>query len=528
VAEICASVDGLPLAIELAAARINLMPLPAIAAWLKSTNPLDLLVTPGPHLPSSQKNLRSALERSYRLLTPTEQRLFRHLSVFEGSCTLEAAEAICSDDTPAASTGMSRRVGGEVLESAQSLSDRGLLYYKEQQPGEARLSMLRLIRQFAHELLEACGEIETAKHKHACYFASQAAEVGRNAMGADAKATYDRAESDQPNFMSALDWALASEERLDIAVEIGTSLYFFWEARNFCKDGLGRLETLAAMPALQARTHIKARVLNGVGRLRLYHSTPALAAQVFEEALVIHRDAGDLIGASLALGGLAHVARKLGELEKARNLVQEALQLRRQSGNRWLVAQSITHLAVLAAEAGQPEYAAALTVRGIAIFQSLGATCWVSTLMESLGKLGEELASQIQSPTSLQEISDKLDELWEVHKPNKYLFEQVTQPVGANSADMLNQVAQASTQVGDETKSESIEARAEAADLSALTPREVEVLRLLARGLTNAQMAEELMVSRHTVDVHIRSIYGKIDVHSRSAATRIAIAEGLI
>jgi predicted ATPase len=363
VAEICTAVDGLPLAIELAAARINLMPLPAIAAWLQSNQPLDLLVTTGPRLPGSQKDLRSALERSYNLLGPGEQRLFRHLSVFVGSCTLQAAEAVCSDDHVAP-----HRLGQEVLKSAQSLSDKGLLYYKELQPGQWRVSMLGLIREFAREVLEECGEAEVARQRHARYFVRLAEEIERETLTANAKATFDRVEPDQPNLMSAIDWGLASEETHEMAARIATSIYFFWEARNYCKAGLEKLETLAAAPSLQARTEMRARVLSGVGRLRLWHSTPALAAQAFEEALAMYREIGDPVGASIALGGLAHVARKLGDLDRARALAHEALQLRRQSGQRWLVAQSVTHLAVLSAEAGEPEYAAALTVRGIALF----------------------------------------------------------------------------------------------------------------------------------------------------------------
>ncbi|HVF98576.1 MAG TPA: LuxR C-terminal-related transcriptional regulator [Chloroflexia bacterium] len=524
VGEICTAVDGLPLAIELAAARINLMPLPAIAAWLQSSQPLDLLVTPGPRLPGSHRDLRSTLERSYRLLGPDEQRLFRHLSVFVGSCTLQAAEAVCSDDHVAP-----HRLGQEVLKSAQSLSDKGLLYYKELQPGQWRVSMLGLIREFAREMLEEHGEAEAARRRHARYFVTLAEEIERETMSARAKATFDRVEPDQPNLMSAIDWALASEETHEIAARIATRIYFFWEARNYCKAGLEKLETLAAAPTMQARTEMRASILNGVGRLRLWHSTPALAAQAFDEALAMYRELGDSVGASIALVGQAQVARKLGDLDRARALSNEALQLRRHSGERWLVAQSVTHLALLSAEAGEPEYAAALTVRGIALFKSMGANCWVTTLMESLDKLCEELAYQIHTPESFQEITDDLDELWEVHKPNKPQVEQVAQghtqleiggPAGRRGpGEEVGQAREAAVEQATTT----VEGH-----LSSLTPREVEVLRLLARGLTNVQMAEELMVSRHTIDVHIRSIYGKINVHSRSAATRKAVAEGLI
>lgn len=524
VAEICTAVDGLPLAIELAAARINLMPLPAIAAWLQSSQPLDLLVTPGPRLPGSQRDLRSALARSYSLLGPDEQRLFRHLSVFVGSCTLQAAEAVCSDERVAP-----HRLGQEVLKSAQSLSDKGLLYYKELQPGQWRVSMLGLIREFAREMLEERGEAEAARQRHARYFVTLAEEIERETLTARAKATFDRVEPDQPNLMSAIDWALASEETHEIAARIATSIYFFWEARSYCKAGLEKLETLVAAPSMQARTEMRARILNGVGRLRLWHSTPALAAQAFDEALAMYREMGDPVGSSVALVGQAHVARKLGDLDRARALGYEALQLRRQSGQRWLVAQSVTHLALLSAEAGEPEYAAALTVRGIALFKSMGADCWVTTLMESLDKLCEELAYQIHTPESFKEITDDLDELWEVHKLNKPQVVQLAQ--GHTQMDTGNPAGRrAPGEEEGQARGEDAEPSTATAEghLSSLTPREVEVLRLLARGLTNVQMAEELMVSRHTVDVHIRSIYGKINVHSRSAATRKAVAEGLI
>lgn len=534
VAEICAAVDGLPLAIELAAARINLMPLPAIAAWLRSSRPLDLLVTPGPHLPGSQKDMRGSLERSYMLLTLGEQRLFRHLSAFAGSCTLEAAEAVCGDGPEArgSAAGTLRRPGVDVLEGVQSLSDKGLLYYKEEQPGDWRLSMLGPVREFAREMLEECGETEDARLKHARYFVEVAEQIDRDSMGPTAKAAYDRVQPDHHNLMSALDWALASEERLDIAVRLASSLYFFWEARDYCKEGLARLETLLAMPAMQVRTRERAKILIGAGRSRLNYSTPSVASQAFEDALSIYREHEDIIGVSLSLVGLGLVARKLGDVDKARTLVQEALQLRRQSGNRWLIAQSLTHLGCLAADAGEPEYAAALTIRGIAIFKAIGAECWVSSLLESLAKLSEELAYQIDAPAAIQEITGDLDEVWEVHKPNKYQVQQVAQTAHAADSAGVEAATQAVSHVGAGPVVEGERANPPSGpaegDLSALTPREVEVLRLLARGLTNAQMAEELMVSRHTIDVHIRSIYGKINVHSRSAATRIAIAEGLV
>jgi predicted ATPase len=201
IAEICARLDGLPLAIELAAARIKLLPPQALLARLSQR--LGVLTSEALDVPERQQTLRNTIAWSYRLLDAQEQRLFRALSVFVGGCTLEAIEGVCMDMADEAES---------ILDMVASLIDKSLLHQVEQEEEEPRLVMLETIREYGLELLEASGEAEAIRRQHATYFLQLAEESLPKMNSAEQATWFKRLEADHDNMRAALRWTLERQE----------------------------------------------------------------------------------------------------------------------------------------------------------------------------------------------------------------------------------------------------------------------------------------------------------------------------
>src|SRR5215213_10113162 len=254
VAEICARLDGLPLAIELAAARIKLLPPQAMLSRLG--NRLKLLTGGARNLPQRQRTLRGAIEWSYELLDEGEKVLFGRLSVFSGGNTLEAVEAVCDaeGDFPM-----------DVFEGVSSLLDNSLLQQKEGFDGEPRFAMLETIREYASERLEDSSDAEAARHAHAEYFLALAEEAEPMLWGAEDAAWLDRLEHEHDNMRAALSWSIEHEEA-ELALRLGGALRWYWYMEGYYGEGRRWLEAALGKDwgvAAEAR----ARALEGVGWL---------------------------------------------------------------------------------------------------------------------------------------------------------------------------------------------------------------------------------------------------------------------
>ena len=279
IAGICERVDGLPLAIELAAARIKLFSPQALLSRLETS--LSALGTGARDLPGRQQTLRGAIDWSYDMLDKNQKRLLNRFSVFARGSHLEQAEIVC---------GPAGEVGGDVLSGLDELADQSLL---RRQPdfAEPRLVMLQVIREYAGERLEESREAEDIRNRHADAFCSLATAAAPNLFGVDQKTWLDRLELDHDNFRAALDWCVAQNDA-ERANGLAASLWRFWQMRGHLHEGRARLTTILAMPESKLYPDSRARALEGAGGI-VYWQGDMPAAQAFYDECLALRLAGD-------------------------------------------------------------------------------------------------------------------------------------------------------------------------------------------------------------------------------------------
>jgi predicted ATPase/class 3 adenylate cyclase len=352
VAEICRRLDGLPLAIELAAARIKLLPPHALLERLGER--LKVLTGGARDAPARQRTLRDAIAWSYDLLSPHDQTLFRRLAVFAGGCTLEAVEAVGNAD-------------GELdtLEGMTSLVDESLLRENEGPDDEPRFAMLETIREYGLEQLEVSGESGTVRERHATYFASVAEALRPHLYGPDQGRVMGQLEAEQGNMRAALAWAI---EHADAAtgLRLAANLRKFWLLRSQLTEGRNWLEQTLAMPG-DAPTATRIDALYGVGSFARLQGDYRQAIAYGEEGLALARGIGDEIHTARLLYLLGMIAHYEGNRDRAKSFYVEALGLARGAHDAHLEAMLLTNLGdVVVAQneplAAQGHYEAALAI----------------------------------------------------------------------------------------------------------------------------------------------------------------------
>jgi len=362
VAEICVRLDGLPLAIELAAARMKLLSPQVLFARLSRR--LAMLTGGARDVPTRQQTLRNTIEWSYQLLNAWEQRLFRWLSVFVGGCTLPAAEAVCTGSDDGA---------GQVLDGVGSLVDKSLLRRMEQTAEggeEPRLLMLETIREYGLEALTAKGEGEDARQAHAGYFLSLAEEAEPALKGPLLVTWLERLEQEHDNLRAALQWALEGG-RAEMALRLGIALERFWVVRGHRYEGLAFLERALAESAGVA-TDLRAKALLAAARLAFIQSNYDQGGILAQESLALFRELGDRRGIALSLDRLGMAAWRRGDFTAARVLMEEDLALFREVGDQDRVAWSLFTLGLLNNKQGEYPRACALFEESLTFFRQLG------------------------------------------------------------------------------------------------------------------------------------------------------------
>jgi predicted ATPase/transcriptional regulator with XRE-family HTH domain len=363
VAEVCARLDGLPLAIELAAARIRLLSPEAILPRL--AHGLTLLTGGRRDLPPRQQTLRGAIAWSYDLLPAAKQRLFRRLSVFIGGATLDAAEAVCHDDPksraePALSVAKGQAARVDLLDAIASLVDSNLMRSEELLVGEPRFWMLETIREYGLEQLGAAGEEATVRRRHLGWCADLAERCQSGIFGPDGPDLLDRLAAELDNFRSALTWSLTDPtfRSARTGLRLASALHELWFFRDHMAEGQHWLEqTLAAddargepidqpRPLLANRAglfgaHPRVNALNAIGDLRLQQNMANDATIPSAEALALARTVGDRVGEAHALIQLGMSARMLGDVDRARTLHDEALSLARSLDDKLVAWRSL-------------------------------------------------------------------------------------------------------------------------------------------------------------------------------------------
>jgi len=656
IAALCARLDGLPLAIELAAARITLLPPRALLARLSQR--FQLLTGGARTLPARQQTLRNTLAWSYDLLTAQEQRLFRCLCVFVGGFSLEGAEAIStlSDET--------EREAVSTLDVVASLLDKSFLLQGKQEGEESRLLMLETIREYGLEALSASGEMEVIRQAHATYYLRFAEEAERAIGGLQQVMWLERLEQEHENLRAALTWLEARNE-VERALQLAGFLWHFWWRRGHWTEGRGFLERLLARSQGVAAA-VQAKALTAVGVLAFFQSDSVRARKWCEESLALFRELSDAKGIATCLYRLGQIAWMASDLEAARSLVEEALALFREAGEMQGLADSLIILGYVFMDQGEYVRARSLVEESLATYTEMDNSGGIATSLVTLARvsfLQGDLASAHTLAEQCLAISRELGDRWSLghslialayvaflqgehararsfceealllfqelrdregmalslhglgwvaffqadyataytqskeslviaielgHKEFMAFFPDglagamvgeghptwAVQLLGASEAfreainlplppvlQVLNKqiVATAHAHLGEEAFAvawlagrsmtlQHVLATRERSTLPAetvhhppnagvsppqanpagLTTREVEVLRLVAQGMTNEQMAKQLVISPRTVNTHLTSIFSKIGVSTRSAATRYAIDHHLI
>jgi predicted ATPase/serine/threonine protein kinase len=373
VAALCARLEGLPLAIELAAARIKLLSPAAMQARLEKR--LELLTGGARDLPERQRTLRGTIDWSYGLLNPAEQALFRRVSVFAGGCTLEGVEAVC--DTR-------QDLGVDVLEGMASLVDKSLVQQVESSGSEFRFVMLDTVREYGVECLAASGEEPETRRAHAAYCLVVAEECAAPDADPATPECVNLLEAEHDNCRAALEWLTRTRDA-EWGLRLGTALFRFWETREYLAEGRESLGKLLKIPGAAGPTKARERVLFAAGVLASDQGDYAAAVSLMRESLDIAVRLGDKQGAAVSLNGMAVLARDQGDVAGARSLMEESLGLWRELGDQKAVARALSNLATVVKLQGDLPRSRALHEECMSIFGSLGDRTGVAWSLDHQG-----------------------------------------------------------------------------------------------------------------------------------------------
>ncbi len=549
VAETCARLDGLPLAIELAAAQVKSFTPRALLRRLERSR-FGLPAGRTLDRPARHGTLRAAVAWSYDLLPRTEQTLLRRLGVFVGGCTLEAAEAVAGSAAP---------------DGLPSLADKSLLAQEPQPDGESRFRLLETIRDYALEQLVETGELAETRCRHAHAYLAFAEDVEPHLWGPDQAAWLERLEAEHGNLRAALRWALEHGDAAT-AQRTAAAVWRLWDMYGYLGEGRQWLdEALAAGEATPPS--LRARVLLAAGMLALGQSDLGPAAALLSRSLGLLRKAGDRAGQVRPLNALGLVAVEQGQLTQARSLFETAvslatemgdqrghaaalnnlgnlgmvehdygaarslfeacLELHRDLGDRRSQAAVLTNLGGLACWQGDLECAAESARKGLLLLHELGDRHSVPVALAVLGMVAR-LSGDAARAARLFGAAEALGEaIGSPHSPtNQALF---TPDVAATRAALGETLFHETWAAGRAmSPAEAVDCALACATpgapsstaarrgRSTLTPREEEVAGMVARGMTNHEIAGLLVLSDRTVEAHLVHIRDKLGLRSRS------------
>jgi len=393
IAGICERVDGLPLAIELAAARVKLFNPQALLARLETS--VSILGAGARDLPSRQQTLKGAIAWSYDLLQDPLKRLFSRFSVFARGANIEEAEAVCGPAT---------ELGVDVLTGLDELADQSLL---RRLPDlvEPRLLMLQVIREFASERLEETGESGAVRDGHAAAYLALAVAAAPHLFGAQQRQWLDRLELDQDNFRAAFDWSMSRGDALR-ALRLGAALWRFWQMRAHLREGRARLDAILAMPATHDHPLDRARALEAAGGVAYWQGDMDACQTYYDECLALTRANGDAREIANALYNDSFpgsVTKR--DIPKGRTLLEEALPIFRQLGDEHGIANCLWALGQVYYSSGDFAAAVAPTEEAITVYERLGdrfGTGWALFVRSTIAlKMNE---SAVARPRSLQAL----------------------------------------------------------------------------------------------------------------------------
>ncbi|HEU0295760.1 MAG TPA: LuxR C-terminal-related transcriptional regulator [Anaerolineales bacterium] len=579
--QVCRRLDGIPLAIELGAARVNVLTVEQIAARLDDRFNLLTSSNRTAVLPRHQ-TLRETIDWSYQLLSEEERTLFRRLAVFAGGFTLDAVEAICTG------AGLQQN---EILDTLARLVSKSLVVADILEQREARYHLLETIRQYALDLLRESGEENKLRDRHLAWFRALAEKLKAQWRGPRQKELFDQLEIEHDNLRAALEWSKSEFGSVEAGLLLGSALWRFWEIQNHLREGLEHLTDLLALPQAQAHTAARAKALYGAGYLALmqglardYTASESLlneslaiarernepqliataiyglgvvarfrgdherAEELLQESLRSFRQFENRVGTYISLYNLAEAATTRGDLERAKALHEESLALKRAQNDEWSVANSLMSLATIARLQNNTSRAMDLIQESLTLFLKIGDTANIAFCLREISALAS-LQGHSQFAVQLYAFADtSLDALG---YPSGHAYrEQSEHPLASVQARMgesrfhaawesgrsltLDQAIEQARGLGSlpQHKSDSQAFTAphdkDQGLIVSLNERELEVLRLIADGLSNQEIAARLVIALSTVKWHINNLFGKLGVRSRTQAIAQAKELGLL
>lgn len=395
VAAICVRLDGLPLAIELAATRVKLLPPEALLDRLEQR--LTVLTDGGRDLPPRHRTLRAAIAWSYALLDGHEQRLFRRLGVFVGGCTLAGAEGVLADDpqdepqtAPPAPT---------ILDGLTSLIDKSLLKQEQGSSGEPRLTMLETIREYALEQLALSGETEALRRRHASYYLRFVEAAEPHLHGLDQVAWSTRLEAEHDNLRAVLAWGCSTQDDELHSLRLASALSWFWIIRSHNSEGHRWLNTLIDQHT-RAEPAARAKLLRMAGMLAENHGEFARSIALLEESLALYRDLDDAVGAAEALLFLGRIKQWQGAYPEACLLLSESLALSQGQQNSWMsLIWSLQSLGDMAFNNAELQQAQEHAQQALTLSSKQGDKFAVAWAIAKLGRVAHVLGDDSQAQT---------------------------------------------------------------------------------------------------------------------------------
>jgi predicted ATPase/class 3 adenylate cyclase len=432
VAEICARLDGLPLAIELATARLKLLQPEAILQRLEKR--LPLLKGGARDLPERQQTLQNAIAWSYDLLEPDEQVLFRRLGAFMGGWQLPAAEAVTGAD-----------VDLDILDGMSSLVDKSLVRQATDAGDEPRFWMLETIREYAADRLEESGELAEVARRHAEFFLALAEEGEPHLTATDQSIWIEGFQREIDNMRAALSWTV-DQRAAEMGFRIGAALWRFWQFRGHLEEGRIQMELLLGLPEGAVRTVARARGLDATASILYWQGDYPRARALYDEALSIYRELGDPRGMAQVLYSLGFVAGIELDYAAARVNYEESRTVARQIGDRRLEAYNNLGVALVAQITGGYQEALAVGRDSLPLFEELGEKWAIANIKGVMGRSWRRLneyerarAALRESIRMFQEMGDLPGITWtlddigdlELHEAH---FEQALRLAGAAEA----------------------------------------------------------------------------------------------